>query len=104
MSDTPKGDAAVQRNQKTGLDKPIRDHLGRKLRAGYNSVADTPLPSEFEHQLLALEKSGDIREKGGDAVAAALGMLDLPSGESDAPTDRGKASEPAHFRSDKIAK
>jgi len=104
MSDTPKGDAAGQRDQRTCLDKPIRDHLGRKLRVGYNSVADTTLPPELEHKLLAIEKSGDIREKGVDAVAAALGMLDPPSGESDAPTDRGKASEPAHFRSDKIAK
>lgn len=81
---------------KVTLGKPVIDHLGQVLRSEYNRVADkpaylgdTPLPPEFEHKLLAIEKSEEIREKGVEAVGEALGLNDTAA---DADPADGKAT------------
>lgn len=82
MSDFSDDDRAEPRpDPKVGLTKPIRDHLGEVLRTEYSRVAekpsylgDTPLPPEFEHKLLQIEKSEEIHEKGVSAVGEALGV------------------------------
>lgn len=98
---TPAQDNSAQ--HKAALGKPVIDHLGQVLRSEYNRVAekpayfgdDTPLPPEFEHKLLAIEKSEEIREKGVEAVGEALGLFessaeaDLSEGDND-----GGASKP----------
>ena len=102
MSEKPTDDIAPRGEPdgpKAGLEKPIRDHLGEVLRAEYNRVADkpaylgdTPLPPEFEHKLLQIEKSEDIREKGVEAIGEALGVLD-PGRDSEA-TRHDSETEP----------
>ena len=64
---------------KRGLVKPIQEHLGQHLRAVYTQIADKPtylgdpaLPSEFEHQLVRLETSLEVRESAVAAVKDAL--------------------------------
>jgi hypothetical protein len=63
------------------LDRTVQDHLGQKLRAAYAEVEDKPgylgdpaLPPEFEHQVLAIEKSAEVHEKAVEAVRDALGV------------------------------
>ena len=63
------------------LDKSLQEHLGQKLRAAYNEVADRPaylgdpaLPPEFEHQLLRMETTIRTHVEGVEAVRDALAI------------------------------
>lgn len=66
---------------KPSLDQPIQEHLGQKLRAAYNEVAEKPaflgdptLPPEIEDQLLELETRIRAHQQGTEAVREALGI------------------------------
>ena len=68
---------------KRGLDRPVQDALGEQLRTALNETAEKPaylgdpaIPVEFEHQLLRLESTIEVREKGVEAVRDALLDLD----------------------------
>jgi hypothetical protein len=72
--------------EKPALDDQIQHHLGDELRAAYNALAPKPaylgdraLPAEFEHQLLRMEATLEVREKGIDAVREALAIPDDPA-------------------------
>lgn len=74
---------------KDGLPEPVREHLGQELRAAFNRTAPKPaylgdpaLPPEFEHQLLRLDATLDVREKGVEAVAKALDLSGAPEEET----------------------
>jgi hypothetical protein len=61
------------------LDKSVQDHLGQKLRAAYNELADKPkylgdpaLPAKFDQQLLRMEMTIRTHEEGVQAVKGAL--------------------------------
>ncbi len=63
------------------LDERTLEHLGQQLRANLDALAEKPsylgdraLPSEFEHQLLRLEATEEVHEKGVEAVREALGI------------------------------
>jgi hypothetical protein len=70
------------------LDERTLEHLGQQLRAMLDARAEKPtylgdraLPSEFEHQLLRLEATEEVHEKGVEAVREALGIPeDAPPG------------------------
>ena len=66
---------------KPALDDQIQHHLGDELRAAYNALSPKPaylgdraLPAEFEHQLLRMEATLEVREKGVEAVREALAI------------------------------
>ena len=60
----------------------VREHLGRKLRATYNEIAENPqnlpdpaIPVEMEYQISRLERREVIHNQGVKAVEAALGDI-----------------------------
>jgi hypothetical protein len=64
------------------LDKSVQDHLGQKLRASYNEVAEKPkylgdptLPPSMEDQLLQMETSSRTHAEGVEAVKDAFADL-----------------------------
>jgi len=71
------------------LDENIQHHLGDELRAAYNALAPKPaylgdrtLPAEFEHQLLRIEATIEVREKGIEAIREALAIPEADSNEA----------------------
>ena len=79
---------------KPALDDQIQHHLGDELRAAYNALAPKPaylgdrgLPPEFEHQLLRMEATLEVREKGIEAVREALAIPE-PARDDDAGPER----------------
>jgi hypothetical protein len=86
MSDKPANEGSGTEAPKPGLDKPIQEHLGQRLRAAYNEVAEKPaylgdptLPPEIENQLHELETRIRVHEKGTEAVREALGIPETPA-------------------------
>lgn len=76
---TAKVDDRDEEQTKGLLDKSVQDHLGQKLRAAYNELADKPkylgdpaLPPEFDQQLLRMEMTIRTHEEGVEAVKDAL--------------------------------
>jgi hypothetical protein len=76
-SETEDGPEETRREPE--LDKSIQEHLGQKLRAAYNEVAEKPaylgdpvLPLEIEEQLLELETRVRAHRTGTEAVREAL--------------------------------
>jgi len=76
-------DSSGAKPAKPSLDEDIQHHLGDELRAAYNALAPKPaylgdrgLPAEFEHQLLRIEATLEVREKGVEAVREALAFLE----------------------------
>jgi hypothetical protein len=81
MTDKPAETGDDANSLQPALDKPIQEHLGQKLRAAYNEVAEKPaflgdpaLPPEIEDQLIELETRIRAHEKGTEAVREALGI------------------------------
>lgn len=77
---------------KPSLDHDVQHHLGDELRAAYNALAPRPtylgdrgLPAEFEHQLLRIEATIEVREKGIEAVREALAIPDPEPDEDPEP-------------------
>jgi hypothetical protein len=77
-----------------GLSKPIQEHLGQRLRAAYNEVADKPaylgdptLPREIEEQLIELETRIRVHDQGTEAVREALATSE-PAENVDGETDQ----------------
>ena len=77
------------------LAAPIRDHLGQKLRAAYNEVAEKPaflgdptLPPVVEQQLVRLGDSVRASETGLHAVEEALLGGDPAQSETDDSPER----------------
>jgi hypothetical protein len=82
MSEAP-DDNTAGAERPAGLDRSVQDHLGQKLRAAYAEVEEKPaylgdpaLPPEFEHKVLAIEKSEEVHDKAVEAVRDALGVTE----------------------------
>jgi hypothetical protein len=77
----PEGDRPRSAS-KALLDKSVQDHLGQKLRAAYNEVAEKPkylgdpaLPPGMEDQLLQMETRFRTHAEGVEAVKDAFADL-----------------------------
>jgi hypothetical protein len=82
------------------LPPPVRDHLGRELRAAYHALAEKPAflgeavaPPELDDQVRALEtRARAIHDRGVEAVETAL--KELAEGDA-APQSDGDERRPA---------
>lgn len=81
MAEKPPQQPRVVDPSAPSLDENIQHHLGDELRAAYNALAPKPaylgdrtLPAEFEHQLLRMEATIEVREKGIEAIREALAV------------------------------
>ena len=74
-----------------GLAPPLQEHLGRQLRTAYHAMAEKPaylgdpaIPPEFDRYVQRLEARERIRNRGVEAVKAALQEIGIKSSDRDA--------------------
>jgi hypothetical protein len=93
-------DAERDKERRASLDEPVRERLGRELRAAY-SVDDKPaflgdpaLPPAFDEPVRRLHQSRKAHETGVAAVERALSELTEPEGSDDEAGAPGRRDRP----------